>query len=303
MREIVVISGKGGTGKTTVCAAFAHLAESAVICDLDVDVPDLHIVLDPRVEREEVFISGHTAEIVQDLCVQCGRCADLCRFGAVRNEDGHFVIDPLDCEGCGVCRALCPARAIDFPERRCGLWRISETRFGPFVHAQLEPGQENSGRLVSLLKQQARELAAAQGRELLLCDGSPGVGCPVISSLAGASLAVAVVEPTPSGRHDFERVTTLCRHFRIPVAVVINKADLNPAEAEAIRRFAVEQGHSLAGEIPFDPQATRAMIRRRALTEEDTPLAAVLASIWKRVRALADAMPVRRENLNPVHRG
>ena len=276
MREIVVISGKGGTGKTTVCAAFAHLAENAVICDLDVDVPDLHIVLDPRVEREEVFISGHTAEIVQDLCVQCGRCADLCRFGAVRNEDGRFVIDPLDCEGCGVCRALCPARAIDFPERRCGLWRISETRFGPFVHAQLEPGQENSGRLVSLLKQQARELAAAQGRELILCDGSPGVGCPVISSLAGASLAVAVV---------------------------INKADLNPAEAEAIRRFAVEQGHSLAGEIPFDPQATRAMIRRQALTEEDTPLAAVLASIWKRVRALADAMPVRRENLNPVHRG
>ena len=157
--------------------------------------------------------------------------------------------------------------------------------------------------MVSLLKQQARELAAAQGRELILCDGSPGVGCPVISSLAGASLAVAVVEPTPSGRHDFERVATLCRHFRIPVAVVINKVDLNPAEAEAIRRFAVEQGHSLAGEIPFDPQATRAMIRRRALTEEDTPLAAVLASIWKRVRALADAMPVRRENLNPVHRG
>ena len=305
MREIVVLSGKGGTGKTTVCAAFAALAhargQKTVLCDLDVDVPDMHILLNPQVQQREVFISGNTARLNAQTCTACGRCAELCRFDAVRLVDGVYSIDELACEGCGVCHKLCPAGAVEFPERRCGVWYTSDTRFGPFVHAQLDPGQENSGRLVSLLKRQARDKAKAMGAELVLCDGSPGVGCPVISSLSGAALAVAVVEPTPSGRHDFGRVAELCAHFRIPVAVLINKADLNAEEAARIHAVAAEGGHHVVGELPFSPLVTQAMVRRQALTEEISiltqPLADTLAAAWERVCALA-AQPGRQGGIN-----
>ena len=303
MREIVIVSGKGGTGKTTVCAAFAALAhargQKTVLCDLDVDVPDMHILLNPQVRQREVFISGNTARITPEACTACGRCAELCRFSAVRLADGKYSIDELACEGCGVCHKLCPAQAVEFPERRCGMWYVSDTRFGLFVHAQLDPGQENSGRLVALLKQQARERGAAMGAEIMLSDGSPGVGCPVISSLSGASLAVAVVEPTPSGRHDFERVAELCAHFRIPVAVLINKADLNADETARIRAMAAEGGRHLLGELPFSPLATQAMVRRHALTEEKSALAGILAAAWERVCALA-AQPGRRGAINTL---
>ena len=303
MREIVVVSGKGGTGKTTVCAAFAALAhaqgQKAVLCDLDVDVPDMHILLDPQVRQREVFISGNTARINAEACTGCGRCAELCRFDAVRFADGAYTIDELACEGCGVCHKLCPAQAVEFPERRCGVWYVSDTRFGPFVHAQLDPGQENSGRLVALLKRQARDKAAAMGAELVLCDGSPGVGCPVISSLSGAALAVAVVEPTPSGRHDFGRVAELCAHFRIPVAVLVNKSDLNADETSRIHAMAAESGHHLLGDMPFSPLVTQAMVRRHALTEENSALAGILAAAWERVCALA-AQPERRGAINTL---
>lgn len=289
MREIVVISGKGGTGKTSVCAAFSHLAADKVICDLDVDAPDMHILLDPQVRFKEAFVSGNEAVIDRDACRRCGVCLAHCRFDAVKREGDVYSVDPLRCEGCGVCVALCPAHAIAFPDKACGEWYVSDTRFGPLVHAQLYPGQENSGRLVTLLKQQARQLAKDRGLGLVLCDGSPGVGCPVISSLSGASLAVTVVEPTPSGRHDFERVAALCDHFRIPVAVLINKADLNPHEEAAIREVAAARGYTVVGSLPFDPAVTGSMIRRKALTETDTPLAATLADIWERVRTLAEA--------------
>lgn len=297
MHEIVVVSGKGGTGKTTVCAAFAALAhvrgQKAVLCDLDVDVPDMHILLNPQVQQREVFISGNTAHINTLACTACGRCAELCRFDAVHLADGKYSIDELVCEGCGVCHKLCPAGAVEFPERRCGVWYMSDTRLGPFVHAQLDPGQENSGRLVSLLKRQAREKAASLGADLVLCDGSPGVGCPVISSLSGAALAVAVVEPTPSGRHDFGRVAELCAHFRIPVAVLINKADLNAQETARIHAMIAEGGHHLLGELPFSPLVTQAMVWRQALTEENSALAEILAAAWERACALA-AQPGRR---------
>lgn len=287
MREIVVISGKGGTGKTSVCAAFAHLAKNKVICDLDVDAPDLHILLNPEPIRSEPFLSGNEAIIDHKRCRNCGRCASLCRFDAVIRDGETWNIDPLRCEGCGVCVSLCPADAISFPEKTCGEWHVSETRFGPMVHALLDPGQENSGRLVTLLKKKAQELARERGLDLVLCDGSPGVGCPVISSLSGASLAVAVVEPTPSGRHDFERVAALCDHFRIPLAVLINKADLNPDEAAALADCAREKGYALAGSLPFDMAVTDAMLRRQALTETSSPLAGVMRDIWNRVSDLA----------------
>ena len=211
--------------------------------------------------------------------------------------EGQYRIDELGCEGCGVCHKLCPAQAVEFPERRCGVWYVSDTRLGPFVHAQLDPGQENSGRLVALLKRQAREKATALGAEFVLCDGSPGVGCPVISSLSGAALAVAVVEPTPSGRHDFGRVAELCAHFRIPVAVLINKADLNADETARIHTMIEEGGHHLLGELPFSPLVTQAMVRRQTLTEEKSALAELLAAAWERVCALV-AQPVRRGATN-----
>lgn len=286
MREIVVISGKGGTGKTTVSAAFAHLAQNKVICDLDVDAPDLHILLDPNIRETHAFVSGHKARIRHDACLSCGRCAALCTFDAIRLHDDGYAADPLRCEGCGVCAHLCPAKAIDLEEQHCGDWHISDTRFGPMVHALLFPGQENSGKLVSLLKAEARSLAREQGLDTVLCDGSPGVGCPVISSLSGASLAVGVVEPTPSGRHDFRRVADLCRHFRVPLAVIINKADLNEKEADAMAEECRKNGDTLLGRLPFDPVVTRAMVARKALTEFDNPVGNRLKDMWSALQNL-----------------
>lgn len=286
MREIVVISGKGGTGKTTVSAAFAHLAENKVICDLDVDAPDLHILLEPKERETHAFVSGHKASIRHDACLSCGKCAALCAFDAISLQDDGYAVDPLRCEGCGVCAHLCPAKAIDFEEQHCGDWHVSDTRFGPMVHALLFPGQENSGKLVSLLKSEARSLAKAQGLDTVLCDGSPGVGCPVISSLSGASLAVGVVEPTPSGRHDFQRVADLCRHFRVPLAVIINKADLNEKEADAMAEECAQRGDTLLGRLPFDPVVTRAMVARKALTEFDNPVGNRLKDMWSALQNL-----------------
>ena len=287
MREIVIISGKGGTGKTTVCAAFAHLAENKVICDLDVDAPDLHILLEPHKQRTDAFFSGLAASIDPQKCARCGRCAELCAFGAVQaTAEGGYAVDALRCEGCGVCAALCPHKAIDTAENHCGDWSVSDSRFGLMVHAQLFPGQENSGRLVSLLKAEARRLAKEQGRETILCDGSPGVGCPVIASLSGAQLAVGVVEPTPSGRHDFGRIADLCRHFRIPLAVIINKADLNAEESAAITAQCAADGHTLLGTLPFDPLVTEVMVRRQALTESHNPLGDRLKDMWSALQDL-----------------
>lgn len=292
MGEIVVISGKGGTGKTSLTAAFAHLAaaqgQGALLCDLDVDAPDLHIILEPRVQREAEFISGYEAVIDPQGCTGCGTCADMCRFGAVTLQNGVATVSALHCEGCGVCAAFCPAGAVTLEPRLCGRRYESQTRFGPMVHAQLLPGQENSGRLVALLRQRAKELAREQSLGLILCDGAPGIGCPVISSLTGTGLAVIVTEPTPSGCHDLERVAGLCDHFRIPVAVVVNKFDLNPEQSAAIAARCEERGHHLAGMLPFAPEVVAAMSRLRAVTEgPDTPFTDAVRGAWNTILALA----------------
>ncbi len=288
MREVVIISGKGGTGKTSLTGAFAHLSTNKVICDLDVDAPDLHLLLQPEREREEPFYSGHEAVIEPQLCEGCGLCASLCHFGAIREDDQGFSVDPLRCEGCKVCVAFCPAKAISFPERHCGTWYVSSTRFGPFVHAQLFPGEENSGRLVMVLKQQARDLAKAIGASLVLCDGAPGIGCPVISSLSGTSLAVAVTEPTPSGRHDLERVAELCRHFQVTFAVIINKFDLNPDETDRIEVYCRAGGYPVLARLPHDPIVTQSMIQGRVVTEGDEMgFTRELKQAWSRIEDLA----------------
>lgn len=285
--EIVVISGKGGTGKTSLTAAFAHLAFAkgtpSVLADLDVDAPDLHLLLHPEAHATHEFISGNEAVIHAEICTACGQCATVCRFDAIRQDGGAYTVDPGRCEGCKVCVALCPAKAIDFPARHCGTWFESSTRFGPMVHAQLFPGQENSGRLVAVIKQRARESAAALGAEIILCDGAPGIGCPVISSLSGADMAVAVTEPTPSGRHDLERVAQLCGRFRIPLAVVINKADLNSRQAAEIQSYCQEHGHGPAVWLPFDEAVVHAMVQGRAVTEINDHFTRIITDAWAKI--------------------
>lgn len=288
MPEITVISGKGGTGKTSLTAAFAHLSENAVLCDLDVDAPDLHLILQPEHESENLFVSGHEAVIDREKCELCDQCRGLCKFEAVfRDKDGYRV-DPLACEGCKVCVELCPAQAIDFPDRECGRWFVSRTRFGPLVHALLYPGQENSGLLISVLRKKARELAEEKGTGLILADGTPGIGCPVISSLTGTDMAVVVTEPTLSGRHDMERVLELTDHFRVPAGVIINHFDLNPAMTSSIKEFCARRGLEILAELPHDHVFIEAMVRGQAVTEyQSGGVGDLIGQAWERITKLA----------------
>jgi len=231
MKELVIISGKGGTGKTSLMAAFASLAGNMVLCDADVDAADLHLITAPRVKERHDFQGGHTAIINQDKCTQCGICQDLCKWNAVSDD---FEVDSIACEGCGVCVYLCPEKAIDFPLNTCGEWFISDTGFGPMVHARLGIAEENSGKLVSLVRKKAKELADEKKLDLILTDGPPGVGCPVIAAIGGASGVLIVTEPTVSGKHDMERVVRLAAHFKVPAMVCVNKYDLNLDQTHAI---------------------------------------------------------------------
>jgi MinD superfamily P-loop ATPase len=280
MKELVIISGKGGTGKTSFVAAFASLAENKVLCDADVDAADLHLIMNPAVKERHEFQSGHEAIIDADKCTRCGLCRELCRWNAVRED---FTIDALDCEGCGVCVYFCPEKAIDFPIKTCGEWYLSDTRFGPMVHARLGIAEENSGKLVSQVRQEAKKLAEARGFELILTDGPPGVGCPVIASLGGASAVLIVTEPTVSGRHDMERVAQLADFFRVPVMVCVNKADLNLDAASDIQKFSEEKNYAFLGMVPFDPAFTKAMVVGQTMIEYDTrtEAAEAVVLIWK----------------------
>ncbi|HDZ90357.1 MAG: P-loop NTPase [Deltaproteobacteria bacterium] len=266
MKEIVIISGKGGTGKTSIVAGFASLAENKALCDADVDAADLHLIMDPEIRECHDFESGHTAIIDQKKCTQCGICRDLCRWDAISDD---YVVDPIECEGCGVCYYFCPEEAVDFPLNTCGEWYISDTRFGPMAHARLGIAEENSGKLVTLIRQEGKKLAEAEDLDLLLTDGPPGIGCPVIASLGGASAVLIVSEPTVSGRHDMERVAELAAFFRVPTMLCVNKFDLNPDQGEAIEAFAREKNVKVLGRVPFDPAFTRAMVQGKNIVEFD----------------------------------
>jgi len=285
IEELVVISGKGGTGKTSLTASFAVLAGNAVIADCDVDAADLHLVLAPRVLERHEFRSGHEAVIRVEECVGCGVCQDYCRFDAVRmvleaSGNATFAVDPVSCEGCGVCVRFCPAKVIDFPERVCGEWMVSETRCGLMVHARLGMAAENSGKLVSTVRREARRIAEENGNGLIILDGPPGIGCPVISSLTGASQVLVVTEPTVSGEHDLERVLALTKHFSIPTAVCVNKWDINPAMTERIERKACEAGARVVGRIRYDSAVTTAQLRELAVVETDAPAAEDIQQVW-----------------------
>lgn len=282
MKELVVISGKGGTGKTSIVGAFAYLTSNKVLCDADVDAADLHLLTDPTVRERHEFRSGHKAIIDSEKCTACGRCRELCRYHAI-SED--FRIDPIDCEGCGVCVYFCPEKAIAFPESKCGEWFISDTRMGPMVHARLGIAEENSGKLVTLVRQKAKALAEEKSLELLLTDGPPGIGCPVIASIGGASGILIVTEPTVSGRHDMERVAQLAAHFRVPAMLCVNKCDLNPEVTQALERFAEEKGLRVLEPIPFDPAFTKSMVQGKTIIEYDEKSSGSLAvkRLWENI--------------------
>ena len=282
IREIVIVSGKGGTGKTSLTAAFAALAKNSILCDADVDAADLHLLMQPEVKEQTDFMGGSKAVIDPDLCTGCGTCRTLCRFDAISDR---YEVDPIRCEGCGVCVDFCPEQAIDFPVQRCGEWYISATRFGPMVHARLGIAEENSGRLVSLVRTKTRQLAEARGLELILTDGPPGIGCPVIAAIGGATALVIVVEPTVSGIHDMERVVDLAAHFRVPGMVIVNKFDLNVGMTEAIEQLAEKRNILVLGRVPFDPVFTRSMVQGQTLFEygEESPTRRVVRDIWAKI--------------------
>jgi len=284
MKQIVIISGKGGTGKTSLVASLASLAGTSVLADCDVDAADLHMVVQPETVSSNDFVGGKTAVIDDDACTGCGLCETLCRYDAISGGMDPEV-DPIACEGCGVCAWFCPEKAIDMADAVEGEWYHSETRFGPMVHARLNPAGENSGKLVSLLRAEARSIAEGRGIDTVLVDGSPGIGCPVIASVTGADLVLVVTEPTLSGLHDFERVIGLTNHFGIPSMVVVNKADINEENARRLETTATRLGTGIAGRIRFDPAVTEAQIEGVPLVEFSSDGASSdVAEVWKRVQ-------------------
>ncbi len=263
MKEVVVLSGKGGTGKTSILASFAALAQNKVLVDCDVDAADLYLLLNPTAREENEFWSGQVALINKEKCTECGLCQEVCRFEAIEN----YMVDPVSCEGCGFCSQVCPVNAISMQEQMAGRWFISDTRYGTLVHARLGIAEENSGKLVALVRQNAKSIAAKESLEYILSDGPPGIGCPVISSLSGASLALLVTEPTLSGIHDLERVIGVCRHFGIPVLVCINKYDINEENAHQIEIYCHKEEIEVAAKIPFDNVVTEAIIQGLPVVE------------------------------------
>jgi MinD superfamily P-loop ATPase len=284
MKELIVISGKGGTGKTSLVAAFASLAKGMVLCDADVDASDLHLIMNPKVREVHEFQSGNEPIILKEKCTECGLCRELCRWQAI-SED--FVVDPIACEGCGVCVYFCPEKAIDFPIKTCGQWFISDTRFGPMVHARLGIAEENSGKLVSLVRRQAQTIAEEHDMELILTDGPPGIGCPVIASIGGAAGVLIVTEPTVSGKHDMTRVADLAAHFGVPAMVCVNKFDINLDATRDIERYSSEKGLPVVGRIPFDPIFVKSMVQGQTLFEYNSgsKTGQAVKEVWLKVSA------------------
>lgn len=291
MKQLVILSGKGGTGKTSVTAAFAHLASQSrlagqiVLADADVDAANLELVLQPHLLEEQDFRGGQVAIIDQETCESCGDCVAVCRFDAINQTDGMYNVDPIACDGCAACVYQCPTESIVIQEQVVGKFYVSEGRYGPLYHANLYPGQENSGKLVTLVKQRARLQALDENRELVLVDGPPGIGCPVISATSGANLALIVAEPTVAGVHDMQRALQTVQHFGVKALVCINKADLNPKAADEIELFCQDSGIQMVGEIPFDLTVTSAMVQGEPVTtfRPDTPASLAISVIWERV--------------------
>jgi MinD superfamily P-loop ATPase len=288
IQELVILSGKGGTGKTTVSASLAVLSDGqAVFADCDVDASDLHLILTPSIKEEHRFLSGNLAAIREHDCTACGFCKKHCRFNAIsETEAGCYRIDPLSCEGCGVCLLVCPVNAIDFPQRDNGRWMISDTRSGMMVHAELATAAENSGKLVTTVREQAKKQAEKNNTNMIISDGPPGVGCPVIAAITGANLAVLVAEPTVSGLHDLQRMLGLAAHFSVPVAVSVNKWDINAEIAVEIEELSRAAGATILNRISYDQNTTLAQLQGKAVVEYGGLAAEEIRLIWEQILQL-----------------
>ena len=282
MRQLTVISGKGGTGKTTLVGSFAVLAENKVIADCDVDAPDLHLLLHPEILTKQEFKGLKVAVMDKTLCTDCGTCEETCRFNAtVSTEESGYAVNPARCEGCGACVFTCPQEALTLQERVSGYAFISKTKYGTTAHAQLNIAEEASGKLVTVVRENARQTAEKEGCELILIDGAPGIGCPVIASLTGVDLALIITEPTMSGLHDLERILSVTRHFGIASTVCINKYDINEENSKRITEFCQQRGVEIVGNIPYDPVVTEAMVAGMPVVEfSDGVVSDAIKAIW-----------------------
>lgn len=286
MKEITVISGKGGTGKTTITAALATAGKNMVLCDGDVDAADLHLVLEPQIKESHVFEGSWVAHIDNELCAHCGICSEYCRFEAISvNDSGQREIDPFKCEGCRLCERICPSKAITSTRSSNNTWHVSDTRSGIMVHARMGPGEENSGKLVSKVREKARELATQNNADFILTDGPPGTGCPVIASITGTDAVVVVIEPSLSSLHDAARVIELVEGFKIPIFALINKYDIHPGTSEKIESFLKDHAIPLIGKIPFDQVVVKAMLAGKSVPEyaPDSEIAHIVYSSWKQL--------------------
>lgn len=282
IKQLAIVSGKGGTGKTTIAAAFAVLAKNKAMVDCDVDAADLHLLLQPKVLVQEKYFGGRSPHVDLDKCTQCGLCTEICRFSAIDNG----VVDYISCEGCGFCSHICPEDAIKMEEAFSGDWFVSETSYGPFVHARLGIGEENSGKLVTVIRKKAVEIAKEKSLGLILIDGPPGIGCPVTASLTGVNLILAVTEPTLSGIHDLERILKLAEHFKIPSMVCINKFDINLENTHRIVSYCENHSSKMIGKIPYEPKVVKALVHRKSVM--DYPCNAVqgiVRQMWEGVEA------------------
>ncbi len=280
VKQLAIISGKGGTGKTTIAAAFAALARNKVMVDCDVDAADLHLLLHPRVLKQEKYYGGRSPRVDLDKCTQCGLCKEVCRFHAIENG----VVDYVSCEGCAFCSHVCPESAIVMEEAFSGDWFVSDTPYGPFVHARLGIGEENSGKLVTVVRKQAMEIAKEKDLRLILIDGPPGIGCPVRASLTGVNLILATTEPTLSGIHDLERILKLAEHFKIPSSVCINKFDINSENTERIVAYCENNGSRIIGKIPYEPKVVEALVKRKTVMEyPSNGVETIIQQMWKQV--------------------
>ncbi|MCK5137464.1 MAG: ATP-binding protein [Bacteroidales bacterium] len=289
MKEITILSGKGGTGKTSITSAIASIASDAVFCDNDVDAADLHLILNPTIKEEYTFSGGWTVSINETSCIDCGICSDHCRFDAIHiNGHGKLEINPFKCEGCRLCERLCPVQAITSVKRYNNYWYVSDTRFGILVHAKMGPGEENSGKLVSEVRKKAKELAIASHARYLINDGPPGIGCAAISSLTGTDMVIMVIESTISGLHDARRLVELIDTFSIPTYALVNKYDINPSGTEETENFLEEESIPLLGKIPFDKRMVEAMVEGKTIVEFDDRLeiSRIIEDAWKKLESL-----------------
>ncbi len=285
MKQIVVISGKGGTGKTIITSCLSCVIPNKIIVDADVDAADMFILLSPQILQQEEFVGAQSAVIDEEKCTGCGLCEKYCRFDAIYKRGDKCFINPMKCEGCNLCSLVCPKKAITIVDEIIGKWFVSNTKHGKMIHARLNPGAENSGNLVAKVKKKAHTIAEEENIPYILVDGPPGIGCPVISALSGAQMAIVVTEPTISGVHDLKRVCQLSDSFDIKTSVIINKCDINKETSEKIKSWCKQNKIEVLAEIPFTECIDEALMNRKIAYHFCPAMKEITNRMWKKINA------------------